>query len=308
MTSSYETESKLLKMAPVLDDHAEWYGQAVRRIFYPDQYRNDGPLERPDSFAKWLSEVEPDDYIEKTVLQSLQRVHDELHDVASKVIISASKGAKPDIRLFDSFEDLYEGFAMQLRRLQRDLAQADSGLDPLSGLRTRKAMTIELERELERRARRGRPFSLALAKIDDYERIRGLIDDNHHKQILATLGRLIRKCIRSFDDGYRSGEVEFTMSLKHADTTGGTAAINRLRNFLEQEKLVIPDGQGGTFPLTMSYCVAEPLPGDTLEELLVNMRKDLEQYRDNGGDTALQYHDQSPLSRLIKTIGSDKGA
>jgi diguanylate cyclase (GGDEF)-like protein len=190
---------------------------------------------------------------------------------------------------------------MQMRRLQHDVARADSGIDPASSLRNKKAMVVELERELERRARRGRPFSLAMASIDNFEVLRNHATEAQLKHIFATVGRLIHKCIRSFDDGYRSGESEFVMSLKHADSAGGTTAINRLRSYLDQEKLTVPDGQGNMAPLTMSYCVAEPVPGDTLDELMKNMRQDLERYRE-GGNTALQYYEQSPLTRLIRGI------
>jgi diguanylate cyclase (GGDEF)-like protein len=162
-------------------------------------------------------------------------------------------------------------------------------------------MVVELERELERRARRGRPFSLALASIDNFDIIREHATEEQLKTILATLGRLIHKCIRSFDDGYRSGEAEFIMSLKHADAAGGATAINRLRSYLDQEKMTVPDGAGNMVLLTMSYCVAEPVPGDTLDDLMKNMRLDLERYREDG-NTSLQYYEQSPLARLIRGI------
>ncbi len=302
MNATYESESKLEKMTPVLDDHAEWYGQVVRRLFYPELYKNEGPLVRPDAFPQWVEDVQKEDFVGRPVIKGLKRIHDEMHQSAEKVMAAAAQGEKPEVKAYDTFANLYEGFVMQLRRLQHDVARADSGIDPVTSLRNKDAMVIELERELERRARRGRPFSLALASIDNFEIVRAHADEALLKAIYATLGRLIHKCIRSFDDGYRSGEAEFIMSLKHADTSGGTAAINRLRSFLEQEKLTVPDGKGAMVPLTMSYCVAEPVPGDTLDELMGNMRNDLERYREQGGDTSLQYYEQSPLSRLIRNI------
>ena len=166
-----------------------------------------------------------------------------------------------------------------------------------AGLRSQHAMEIDIARELERRARRGNPFTLALARIDNYDEFRSIIDPAQHKQVFGTLGRLIKKCVRSFDDAYRSGDCEFIMSLKHAVSVGGTAAVNRLRGFLADEQIVIRV-DGREIPLTMSYCVAEPVPGDTLEELLSNMRQDLDKW-DEGGDQAVEYHEQSPLQRYI---------
>ncbi len=303
MTAKYEAESKFRKLATVLDDHAEWYGLAVRRIFYPELQGADAARDMPESFISWLAEVQNEDFLRRSVLQSLRRIHDELHETADRMFVAADPKLKPDPKMFDTFCNLYEGFVTQLRRLEYDAAQADSGIDPMSGLRSREAMVVELKRELERRSRRGRPFGLAVARIDNFDVIRSLSDEPRLLAIMATVGRLILKCIRSFDDGYRSGEAEFVMSLKHADAAGGKAAINRLRAFLEQEKIVIPDGNGGMVPLTMSYCVAEPLPGDTLEDLMNNMRNDLERFKEEGGDLALEYHEQSPLSRLVSLMG-----
>jgi diguanylate cyclase (GGDEF)-like protein len=302
MESTIDFDNKLQKMTPVLDDHAEWYGQAIRRIFYPELYRSEEPLAMPDSFQKWIEEVEKEEFVERTVIKGLKRIHEDLRVTAERSMRQASKpDTKPEVSVYDSVADLYEGFVMMMRRFQHDVARSDSGIDPATSLRNKKAMVVELERELERRARRGRPFSLAMASIDNFDTIRDHATEAQVKHIYDTLGRLIHKCIRSFDDGYRSGEAEFIMSLKHADSAGGTTAINRLRSFLDQEKITVPDGQGNMVPLTMSYCVAEPIPGDTLDDLMKNMRHDLERYRE-GGNTSLQYFEQSPLTRLIRGI------
>jgi GGDEF domain-containing protein len=164
-------------------------------------------------------------------------------------------------------------------------------------------MMKDLEREMERRSRRGKPFSLALVRIDRYDEIREMQNVDEHARLLMTLANMIRKCLRSFDDAYRSGEGEFIMSLKHADISGGTAALNRLRRLLEEEKIVI----GVAFPLSLSGCVAEPMPGDDLSLLLGNMRHDLGRYGEHGG-AALEYHEISPLQRFVEDISGHEKA
>jgi diguanylate cyclase (GGDEF)-like protein len=305
MESTINFDNELQKISPVLDDHAEWYGQALRRIFYPELYRTAEPLVIPESFDQWIAGVEKESFIEKSVVKGLKRVHDDLKTAAVRGMGAAKPEEKLEAASYDTIADLYEGFIVLMRRFQYDAAQVDGGIDPATSLRNKRAMTVELERELERRARRGRPFCLAMASIDNFDVICAHASEDQIKTIMATLGRLIHKCIRSFDDGYRSAEAEFVMSLKHADSAGGTSAIARLRGFLNQEKLEVPDGQGNMLPLTMSYCVAEPVPGDTLDDLMKNMRQDLERYRE-GGNASLQYFEQSPLSRLIRTMDTNK--
>jgi hypothetical protein len=54
----------------------------------------------------------------------------------------------------------------------------------------------------------------------------------------------------------------------------------------------------------MSFCAGEPLPGDKMDQLLANMRDDLGRY-DEGGDTTLEYFEQSPLQRFILQTEKD---
>jgi len=51
---------------------------------------------------------------------------------------------------------------------------------------------------------------------------------------------------------------------------------------------------------SLSCCVAEPLPNDNLDNLLANMRNDLDT-TDKNEDAVLEYYELSPLQRYIKT-------
>lgn len=297
MALDYEIDNKLKSITAVIDEHAEWFGRATKRIFFPQAFKGEEKLGVPERFPEWLKEAADYGFIEQVTLQDLKRLFDELHIVARGLSDKAAFGQEPlTLNEYDDFTSLYENFVFKLRRLEHDCALSDSGLDVDTGLRSQKAMEIDISRELERRARRGNPFTLALARIDNFDEFRNDIDTRQLKDLLYTLGRLIKKCIRTFDDAYRCGEAEFLMSLKHTEATGGTAAVNRLRNFLANEEIVLKVGDK-TYTLTMSYCVAEPVPGDTLVELLKNMRFDLDKW--NEVDTALEYHEQSPLQRFI---------
>ena len=301
MPLDYEIDSKLKALAPVIDEHAEWFGGVTKRIFFPKAFKEEERLAVPGTFQNWAVEAEGYDFIEELTLSNLKRLFEELHIVATGLTDKSIIANEPiSLAEYDDFISLYENFVFKLRRLEHDCALSDSGLDVESGLRSRRAMEIDISKELERRSRRGNPFTLALARIDNYEEFSGFIDREQHSSAIATLGRLIKKCIRSFDDAYRSGDCEFIMCLKHSEKAGGTAAVNRLRSFLTDENIVFDvEGREDQVPLTMSYCVAEPIPGDTLEELLQNMRRDLDRW-DDGGDTAMEYQEQSPLQRYIK--------
>ncbi len=305
MTLSYEVDSKLKTLAPVLDEHADWYSRVMRRIFYPEYVREE--FDAPASFTVWVQQAAQDGFIGKVTLDRLVGLHAELHHTAEALMRDVLRsGTKADFKHYDELSNLYDDFIYQLRRLEHDAVMADSGLDTVTGLRSRKAMLVDLQREMERRTRRGKPFCLVLSRIDNYESVRQAVTEERDREIVMTVARLIKKCIRSFDDAYRSGDGEFIMSLKHSDISGGAAAINRLQRFMDDEKIVVEQPGGRPFELTVSSCVAEPLPGDTLEEMLRNMRNDLHKFKENEGGTMVEYFEQSPLSRYVNEMDSKK--
>jgi diguanylate cyclase len=298
MPLTYEENSRLKALSPVLDEHAEWFSRIIRQIFYPDLNVNAALLTAPDSFDHWAQEIQREDAIEEAALTRMLRLYDDMR-VAAELLIrqSGEYQGNPPKKQFDAFVILYDEFVAHLRRMERDMALSESGIDVLTGLRTRKVMTKDIERELERRSRRGRPFCLALARIDHYEKIKDHLSQQDHDAIMVASAEIIKQCIRSFDDAYRLNDGEFLMCLKQTEMSGGSAGLNRLKKLLEEHAPYYRIGNK-EIRLSMSSCVAEPQPGDLIEDLITNMRADLDRY---GGDaeTALEYFELSPLQRFV---------
>lgn len=308
MALSYEIDSKLSGLSPVLDEHADWYNRVLRRIYYPEEYQPDDFITHPETFGEWIGTMENEDVLEGATLKNLKDTYGELTGMANEVIRAAQEQeTKISVRSFDSFAMIYENFIAKLRRLEMDLAQADSGLDVATGLRSKKALWHDMEREMERLSRRGKPFVLALVQIVDHDKIKASQSEEEYKRIIAIVVKLIKKCIRSFDDAYRSDDGEFIMCLKQSEQAGGSAAIARLLRFLDEEELYCEiDGQ--QHAIDLACCVAEPMPGDEIETLLRNMRQDLGRYELDEA-AALEYIEKSPLQRIVESLeDEDEGA
>lgn len=309
MALNYEIDNKLKALSPVVDEYADWYAQVIARAFYPEVYKEEAPLEFPEQFKNWLYDIrEDEELVAKETQARLLKQHDELHESVRKLLeLAKTRPGRPERTSFEDFSSRYDEFIAWLRRVERDAMQAGSGLDPLTGLRSPKAMEHDLAREMERRSRRGKPFCIALARIDHYERVSKIQSDEEHKKMIKTIADITKKCIRSFDDAYRATDSEFILSLKQASIVGGNAAIERMKRFMIEAGLTVMD-EGKEFPITMSYCIAEPAPGDNVLELMDNMRSDLERYEDEGGgNTSLEYMELSPLRRYINDIEDTQG-
>ncbi len=304
MPLTYEQDSRLKALAPVLDDQAEWLGRVIRKVFYPEEYASPGTLLIPDSFDRWVRAVNHDEFMRVETLDNLRHLHNDLRVAADHVLRDSDKTlARPDIHKFDSFIALYDEFIGRIRRLEYDMVLSDTGLDVLTGLRSKQMLVKDIEKEMERRSRRGRPFCLALTRIDCYAEIKSNLPKKEFDSIIVAVGEIIKKCLRSFDDAYCLNDGEFLMCLKQADISGGSAGLQRLRKLLEEDAPYY-SFHGKEMRLTMSSCIAEPQPGDVFDELMVNMRKDLDRFGGDGG-TALEYIEVSPLTRFIHGLEDD---
>ncbi len=294
-------ENILQALSPILDEFAEWYNDLLRCLFYPEleNYFQDSKVGKV--FNEWAKAMERMEFVDVLSIRKASQMHDELLVLGMRLCeMAQSKQKKPEVSEFDKFSTLYFAFINNLRRLEKDSVMEDSGIDVLTGLRSKNALHEDFERELERLARRGKSFCLALARIDHYEELAAQHGRDHAREYTQAVAEFIKKSIRSFDDGYRLGSGEFLLSLKQADITGGVAALERLKKILVQGNLSIKLNDD-TRALTMSCCIAEPIPGDNIEALIEHLRLDLDTAEKAAG-TVLEYHEMSDLQRYIQNI------
>ncbi len=306
MALSYDSDTKMMEaLSPMIGDYVAWHTQLIRSLFYAGQDEHLPLEELPSSFKVWLADVSAlEEGPDLEMVESLKTLYDDMIKAARALLAVSSvggQGALPDIGLFDSFSNNYEGFIAAIRRLEEDAVRRDSGFDSLTGLRTAGVLHDDLGREMERLSRQGRPFCLAFARLDHASQILAHLGQNDYDEILKTIAGLIKKCMRSFDDAYCLDDGDFIMSLKQTDTKGGAAAVERLRKFLLEEAMTVELENGRMFPVTMSYCVSEPVAGDSVDGVLSDMQEELDRYK-NEEEMALEHVEQSPLQRYIKTI------
>jgi diguanylate cyclase (GGDEF)-like protein len=256
----------------------------------------------PESLRLRLSDaIEDRKPIPDEFAQRLTKLENDLGAKAEEILRAVKNTTeKPSFIAFDALSVLFEEFTHNIRRLQQDLLRENSGLDPMTGLRNTASLDVDLHREMERLARQGRPFSLALVRIDNLDAITEQAGVPRAEQVIRNVADMIRKSLRSFDDAYRITDNEFILSLKQADIRGGLRALERLRLELERKSIVYDEKGNRTNPMTLSCCVAEPVPGEHTRDLIENLRADLHG-ADKSENIILEYHEMSPLQRFIKT-------
>ncbi len=307
MALDYGSNNRLFVLAPVLDGYAQWYHRVCVRLLYPEQDHQDHDLTSPGLFEAWAADMQKDKLIEPHRLKTLQDNHGDLHQTADQLLDYTSKNKqKPLFAAFDHFMTLYESFYERLRVMEKDLALKDSGMDPLTGLRSDFVLKKDLNREIERLARKGHAFSLALAQIDRFEEFKSHLDKERMDVYIRKIAALVKECLRSFDDAYFIDSGEFVMCFKQTDLTGGISALERLKQQVLDEKMIeIINGED--MALTISSCVSEPEPGENFDEIIQNLRRDLINSKESGS-AVLQHYEISPLERFVKDMHGDTKA
>ncbi|MCB1783077.1 MAG: diguanylate cyclase [Alphaproteobacteria bacterium] len=299
MSLYHDSEKKWAALLPVLDEHSEWFQHVIRCSFYPSQTRGVAVADTLTVFAAWFAVAQTDKSIQPELTQKLFSLHEDMVKSAGKLVDAGRKsGGVPDYSVFTAFLTLYEEFNQHIRRLEKDFVLENSGYDSFTGLRHKNLMLRDIGREMHRLARQGKKFSLALARLDKFEQMQAQFGNTKADGYIQLVAELIKLSLRSFDDAYYVGGDEFVLCLKQADLAGGISALERLRKELERRDIMI-ELDGIAVPLSLSCCIAEPVSGDNVEELITNLRADLKETA-HVSDAVLQFFELSPLQRYVQ--------
>ncbi|MBP7722563.1 MAG: diguanylate cyclase [Alphaproteobacteria bacterium] len=304
MALHYDLDTDIKALEAVLDEYTEWFLQVTRRIFYP-QHISDNKnqiFSCPPSFEAWVksaSSVRPD------IVRTLRALHDDLCKRSELLMNNAVRERKPPVyEEFLKLTVLFEEFTGRIRRFEKDLVLGDSGIDALTGLRSMHALEKDTKREMERLARQGKTFAMALVRIDHFKDIQKE-DPQEVEHCIKIVAELVKKSMRSFDDAYRGEDGMFILSLKQTGTPGGIKALKRLKKELDESKLMYKS-KGVDTLVTLSSCIGEPNEGEELKTFLDNLQKDLDVYREDMG-SVLEHFDLSPLQRYIRDKDQNQG-
>ena len=300
MPLDYELDSQLKEITEISAEYLDWFLQLTKRILFVGDHADGQSFSRPVSYTAWIEEIREENELDKELLASLEMRYERLVNLSDTLINNHLKYNEPtNYEEYDELTFFFERFMDTLRRVEKELILDKNGVDPETGLLKKSKLKKDLDREMQRLARQGKPFSLALVRLDHYDEIAEK-EGEGFPEYLQHIADLIKKCMRSFDDAYRTDKNEFVFSLKQADVTGGVRALERLKELLESNRYDFKSEALNSNMASLSCCVAEPLPDDSLENLLANMRKDLET-TDKEEDTVLEYYEMSPLQRYIKS-------
>ncbi|MDP9127987.1 MAG: diguanylate cyclase [Pseudomonadota bacterium] len=254
-------------LSQTIDAYIGWL-TAWHRLAFPE--KSDRAPELPDkaqlAFRAWRKAALQSLPEDEAGLDKIAALHEQLHTLARLVLIKSPPGQMGARRDYEAVIAKYEELVFGLRRFERAFAVAASGLDNLTGLRSRSGLADDFAREQGRFLRGGRPFCIALMDIDHFKAINDSFGHDAGDKVLASVADLVSRDMRSFDDAYRWGGEEFLLCLKEADSATGAAILERLRTNLAVKPIGL--GAGKTVPVTASFGFTVSNANRTPEDLI----------------------------------------
>lgn len=107
--------------------------------------------------------------------------------------------------------------------------------DPLTGVFTRQAGEVILNRELERAKRHKGVFSVVLVDIDDMKTINSRFGTSHGDKVLLSFASLVEELLRDEDIIVRWGGDEFLLILNESTLSSSRQIIKRIADSFDYE-------------------------------------------------------------------------
>ncbi len=211
------------------------------------QFEIDEPEELIDEVAKQSIEILKSFELNASDVQPYSQILMEANEQLSEINLS------------------YEQLVMELKQANEHAAELAVGLknanatlrdmayqDSLTGLYNHRHFQELMDRELSHAVRYNRSFSLVLLDIDHFKSVNDTYGHPAGDVVLAALGALIQKTVRTSDFAFRCGGEEFAVILTETPVREAITFAERLRKAVEQMEVKIAEN---TIKVTVSLGV-----------------------------------------------------
>lgn len=147
-------------------------------------------------------------------------------------------------------------------------ASRDSALtDALTGLPNSRFLFLQVEKEVSRARRSGRPFGLAVLDLDRFKPINDTHGHAAGDEVLRALADGIRSRLRAADTVCRWGGDEFVALLPDAEAPQVENVVRELQRFVDEFEITLSSGPVVRIGLSVGWAVF-PADGSDHEELV----------------------------------------
>jgi diguanylate cyclase (GGDEF)-like protein len=112
-------------------------------------------------------------------------------------------------------------------------AQREAAVDALTGLVTYRVLRDRLNNEVARSSRSGDPFAVLFMDLDGFKQVNDTFGHRAGSEVLAAIGQVVQKAVRTTDVAGRYGGDEFVVLLVRTDGSGAMRVGEVIRERVE---------------------------------------------------------------------------
>jgi len=270
------------RLSRAIDGHMAWFARWSEALFFPGEAPKIDP---PPGLHEWAAMAGRHPVVTQPAVERLIALHDDLHARAMALCLRAAVGQRPTAEEYGRAAALFADVTGQMRRLERALALARYGVDPLTGLRVRHGMREDLQ-QAAAAALSGEPAAVVVADVDKLRGVNaGHGPDAGDRVIVAAFQALVRH-LGPRDEAYRCGDDAALAVLRGCDGPAAAQRAERMRREVQATPVALADGR--VVRMTMSFGLIEATGDLTADDLLL------------GAETAMRQAKAAGRNRVVR--------
>ncbi len=250
-----QMRTALRELEQALHNHDQWteslFGTLICRL-QPDQ-RDIGPeSHHACRFGQWYHHSGIVALEEHPGFAEIGLEHERMHQYASSLLHSSRDGVPISIHDYDRFLSALKSMRLEITTVQRELEDALTNLDPLTGTPSRVGMLTKLREQQELVKRSVHSCVVAMMDLDQFKAVNDRYGHLTGDRVLIDVAHYITSHLRPYDKMFRYGGEEFLLCLPGTDLPAGGEIVDRLRSELATLQHRAEDGQA-PFQATVSF-------------------------------------------------------
>jgi len=295
---SQNNQDKTAELSSLLDAYVGWLLKFPTYFLYPEETQELQGMTALDAVDHWLAGLKESGFSERSFAQ-IEAVHLDVKRVINDFLETfAMRGLVPSYQDYLGLMALFEEFVALAKRV---IAEKNGTGTQISSqfLRPITFLENDLQRELDRLSRNGKPFCLAYVRLmhSDEEAQEAHILAN--PEILEKVSEIFYEALRSYDDAYQISGSDLVVSLKQIGTYDALSTMERLARSLEKHGNVFKTVDGHSFQVSLSYYVLQQHPDKEPAEILELLKKNIDDIG-NKSKKIFSYREVSSLQRFIR--------
>jgi diguanylate cyclase (GGDEF)-like protein/PAS domain S-box-containing protein len=209
--------------------------------------------------------------------------HSDGHDICALTAPSLTHGPDGEQLIIMQAVDISER-----KRLEVQL-QEIADRDALTGLFSRRRFQEELDREVSRARRHGRPGALLLLDLDGFKQVNDTLGHAAGDELLTRIGEALRSILRDSDVLARIGGDEFALILPDTDVAAARVVGEKLVEAVRASGSVRAGGRSAGVTVSVGITIVSGGPELDVAKLLIESDLAMYHAKESGKDRVAVY-------------------